>query len=57
MHVYEISADTLMHCYAVDESENGEAMHLFEPMQRAINSTQGPDYNTLEDANGRQKPN
>ena len=32
--IFDISADTLLHCYAVDEQENGEAIHLFAPIKR-----------------------
>ena len=39
MHVFDISADALLHCYAVDEKENGEAIHLFKPMMRAVGTT------------------
>jgi hypothetical protein len=36
MHVFDISSDALLHCYAVDEQENGEAIFLFGSMKRAI---------------------
>lgn len=36
MHVFDISADALLHCYAVDEQTNGQAIHMFGSMMRAV---------------------
>lgn len=40
MHIFDISSDALLHCYAVDEQTNGEAVHLFSSMKRAVGTTQ-----------------
>jgi len=34
MHVFEVSADALLHCYAEDEKANGQAIHLFPSLQK-----------------------
>lgn len=38
----EVSADALLHCFAVDEEVNGEAVHMFQSLKNAVGtSTQG----------------
>ena len=41
MHVFDISADALLHCYAVDEIENGKAKHNFTAMKRVVKASSG----------------
>ena len=53
MHVFDISADALLHCYAVDERENGEAIHLFGSMVRAV-GTNNDGYSTFSGRNGTE---
>lgn len=36
MSIFDVSADALLHCFAVDEQENGQAQHLFAPMEKYI---------------------
>lgn len=47
MHVFDVSSDALLHCYAVDEQENGEAIHLFKSMKAAI-GTNDAGYSTFD---------
>lgn len=47
MHIFDISSDALLHCYAVDEESNGgEAIHLFKSMKNAIGTGEG-QYQTF----------
>merc|ERR1712032_820768 len=46
-HVYDVSSDALLHCYAVDELTNGKALHLFESLDRAVRSSKNDGYDPL----------
>lgn len=36
-HIFETSADAILHCYCVDERENGQPIHSFPKLNHAIN--------------------
>lgn len=36
MHIYDLTADTLLHCYIVDERENGKAIRQTEKLGKVI---------------------
>jgi hypothetical protein len=44
MHIFDISSDALLHCYAVDEEENGEAIFLFGSLKNAMGTGEEGKY-------------